>query len=427
MAALFTLLLGIAAILLGYFLYDFSKQNFIRETEAAIDIEIENILAVTSNGNKKEVADYIRKRSLEGKYPVYFYKDKDGRFLAGNVKVMPDNISPIKEGIISFNLSAQKQDYAAKIYTFGDGSSLLVARDITNLITSYQRLKLFSFLIMGFMLLVVVISFFISTFVVTRINKIANTAKEIINTSDLSRRIHIDSNWDDLSYLSNTLNDLLAKIESLMQGIRDVSDNIAHDLRTPITRLRGDLEGLKNKKLSDNDVDKLVREVDNILSVFNSLLRISNIEKGKRHQSLAEVYISEVLKDVIELYEPLAEEKDISIKSEYRDNIVVKGDRDLLFQMFANLFDNAIKFSEKNSQAVISCNNNEVIISDSGIGITKEEKKEVFTRFYRSEKSRNTEGSGLGLSMVKAISDLHHATIRLEDNNPGLKVIISFS
>lgn len=334
-----------------------------------------------------------------------------------------------QEGVISFiiNLNNKKRHLAAKIHTFPEGSNLLVARDVTEIIASYQRIRLFSFVIMGFMLLVVIISFLISTFVVTRINKIANTVKEIMNTADLSRRIAIDSNWDDLSYLANTLNELLLRIESLMQGISDVSDNIAHDLRTPITRLRGELENLKNTKLTDQDIEKLVSEADKILSIFNSLLRISNIEKGKRYQSFLQVNISSVINDVIELYEPLAEERNITITSDINQNQLISGDRDLLFQMFANLLDNAIKFSQQNSHVSIHCNNNQVVIADNGIGIAKEEREKVFERFYRSDKSRNTQGSGLGLSMVKAIASLHKANIKLEDNSPGLKVIISLS
>lgn len=433
MAVLFAALLGLSSVLLGYFLYDFGKQNFIRETEAAIDIEIEHILAVSKDSKAGEIANYISKRSQSGKHPVYLYQDKNGGILAGNIKAVPDNIELIKEGVISFfvDLGDVKHLVAAKIHTFSNGSRLLVARDITDIMQSYDRLKFFSGVIISFMLLVILISFFISTFVVTRINKIANTAKEIMNTGDLSRRIHIDSNWDDLSYLAKTLNELLTRIESLMQGLRDVSDNIAHDLRTPITRLRSELEGLKNKKLSGKDIDKLVLEADNILSIFNSLLRIANIEKGKRKQSFKEVNISHILNDVIELYEPLADDKQIGIKKNLEGVCKISGDSDLLFQMFANLIDNAIKFSDKKGDIIITSKNNygeyKVVIADSGIGIADDEVEHVFDRFYRAQKSRNTSGSGLGLSMVKAVLDLHNAKIKLGDNNPGLKVTLSFS
>lgn len=433
MAVLFTALLGLSSILIGYFLYDFGKQNFIRETEAAIDIEIEHILAVSKDSKASKIAGYISKRSKSGKHPVYLYQDKNGAVLAGNIEAVPDDIKIIKEGVISFlvDLGAFQHLVAAKVHTFNNGSRLLVARDITDIIQSYDRLKFFSVVIISFMLLVILISFFISTFVVTRINKIANTAKEIMNTGDLSRRIEVDSNWDDISYLAKTLNDLLTRIESLMQGLRDVSDNIAHDLRTPITRLRGELEGLKNKKLSGKDIDKLVLEADNILSIFNSLLRIANIEKGKRKQSFKEVDISNILNDVIELYEPLADDKKIGIKKNLEGGCQISGDSDLLFQMFANLIDNAIKFSGKKGDITITSKNNdgeyEVVIADSGIGIEHDEIEKVFDRFYRADKSRNTQGSGLGLSMVKAVSELHNANIKLADNNPGLKVTLSFS
>ena len=433
MAVLFAALLGLSSVLLGYFLYDFGKQNFIRETEAAIDIEIEHIVAVSKDSEAIEIANYISKRSKSGKHPVYLYQDKDGALLTGNIKAVPDNIEIIKEGVISFlvDLGDVQHLVAAKVHTFSNGSRLLVARDITDIMQSYDRLKIFSVVIISFILLVILISFFISTFVVTRINKIANTAKEIMDTGDLSRRIEVDSNWDDISYLAKILNDLLTRIESLMQGLRDVSDNIAHDLRTPITRLRGELEGLKNKKLSGKDIDKLVLEADNILSIFNSLLRIANIEKGKRKKSFKEVCISNILNDVIELYEPLADDKKIGIKKKLGDSYKILGDSDLLFQMFANLIDNAIKFSDQNGNITITSKNHdgeyEVLIADSGIGIENDEFEHVFDRFYRAEKSRSTPGSGLGLSMVKAVANLHNAKISLYENNPGLKVTLSFS
>ena len=432
MAVLFTTLLSLSAILLGYFLYDFGKQNFIRETEAAINSEIEHILAVDNQNDANKIAEYIEQRTKKKHHIVYFYQDKNENTLAGNIQSVPNEVELIKEGVIRFNTKLNSENIlvAAKIHTFADGSSLLVAREITGMMKSYKKLKIFSILIMVFMLVVVLISFFISTFVVTRINKIVSTAKEIMNTKDLSRRVEVDSNWDDLSYLAKTLNDLLTRIESLMQGIRDVSDNIAHDLRTPITRLRGRLEGLKSKRLSDKDINKLISEADNILSMFNSLLRILNIQKGKRYQSFEDVDLSSIIRDVIELYEPLADEKKVVIKSDLDTMSDISGDRDLLFQMFANLLDNAIKFSTKDSDVLVYAIKHDerpiIIISDSGVGIEKDDIEKVFNRFYRADKSRNTSGSGLGLSMVEAILDLHQAKITLDDNAPGLKITISF-
>jgi len=430
MAALFTLLLSLCIILIGYFLNDFGEKSFLRETEAAINNEIENILSIAHDSSDDAIASLISKRSKLKKQPIYYYENLNGTFLAGNIKNIPKKTSLIQEGIIGFEaeIDNEKKKVAAKIHTFSDGSRLLVARDIDDIIKNYEMLNMLSIFIIAFMLIVVLISFLISNFVVSRINKITNTARQIINTGDLSQRISTDSNWDDLSYLSETLNELLAKVESLMQGIRQVSDNIAHDLRTPITRLRGDLEELKDKKLSGKDISKLVDEADRILSIFNSLLRIANVEKSKSTQHLSKTDINTILQDVTELYEPFAQDKNITIKLNIPEKAEITADKDLLFQMFANVIDNAIKFSPSNENVKIDVTKAKgelkISISDNGIGISKKEYERVFDRFYRADKSRNTKGHGLGLSMVKAVVELHKGSISLENNNHGLKVNI---
>ncbi len=432
MAALFTLLLGTAALLLGYFLYDFSRANFIRETEAAIDNEMDHMLALMGGDHQQNLIEHIQERSKKSDYPLYFYRTTDGRKLAGNIERIPANVERIKEGVLQFTIEKnnRKRAVASKIHTFSDGSSLLIARDIHDITRTYERLKLFSILIILFMLIVVLVSFFISVFVVGRINTIANTAQQIMDTGDLSQRISVDTNWDDLSNLAHTLNALLGRVESLMQGIRDVSDSIAHDLRTPLTRLRNQLEAAREKPLDQKAVDALLMEADHLLATFNALLRISNIEKGKRHQAFEEVDLQIVLQDVVELYEPLAEEKQIAIETAYKECPHISGDRDLLFQLFANLLDNAIKFSPEGSPVTITLDqikgNLRITISDRGIGIAEEEKEKVFERFYRSDKSRHTEGSGLGLSLAKAALELHKGTISLSNNTPGLRIEILF-
>jgi signal transduction histidine kinase len=289
---------------------------------------------------------------------------------------------------------------------------------------SYVRFQQLSIVIMALMSLVVLVSFIISTFVVSRINTIATTAREIMDTGDLSRRISIDTNWDDLSNLAQVLNSFLARVESLMEGIREVSNNIAHDLRTPLTHLRNQIEELKSQDVKEGDIDALLSESDHILAIFHSLLRIANIEKSKRHQAFEEVNISSLLQDVIELYEPVAEEKNITLIVPQEDRHTIKGDRHLLFQLFANVLDNAIKFSPRDAEVSINIevdnNGVNILISDHGIGIPASEKEAVFRRFYRADTSRTTEGNGLGLSLVKAIIDLHQGSIILEDNHPGL-------
>ncbi len=429
MALLFTVLLGISAAILGYFLYDFGRQDFIRETEAAIDAEI-SMLTTINPGQPAAVITYINQRTKNDKAVYFRYENETGKKLAGTIDVLPPDIKPLKEGILKFSLAVRggQQILAAKIHTFADGSRIIIARDIHDLIASYLRLKHLSLLVMALLLAVVLVSFGVSHFVVSRINRIANIASMMMATGDLSQRIAIDSKWDDLSNLGQVLNQFLAQIEMLMTGIRQVSNNIAHDLRTPLAGLRSDIEALKGKPVNDQHLEILLAEADRILAVFQALLRITNIEQGKRHQSFTLVNLSTVLADVMELYEPVAEEKQIVLQAMIANNIAVKGDADLLFQLFANLLDNAIKFSLPDAKVLLKAelvaDVVKVTIADSGPGIPASEKELVFRHFYRVDTSRTTAGNGLGLSLVKAIIEQHRGKILLINMYPGLNVQI---
>lgn len=427
-AALFTALLGASAILLGMYLYEFSRQTFIQETEAAIDIEIEHILEVFANKDRQQRIAYIKKRSENSVNPIYFYQDKDNRSLAGNIKVLPSNLKSISEGTLGFklNIGETAREFGAKIHPFSDGSRLLIARDIDQISKRNNTLKWFSILILVLMLSVVFVSFFISTFVVRRINIIGQTAQNIMATGDLSQRISIDSNWDDLSNLAQTLNEMLTRIETLMIGIRDVSDNIAHDLRTPLARLRSQLEAASQKPLQGHEIDTLLKETDELLGIFNALLRISHIEKDSKKFEFQPTSLKTILEDVVELYEPLAEEKALTIKTQFMDLAPIKVSNHLIFQMTANLLDNALKYSPKASEIMLELLSKPdyqlIRITDQGIGIEAGEREKVFDRFYRSDKSRHTEGNGLGLSLVKAALTLHKGEIKFKDNHSGLIV-----
>ena len=430
MALLFTVLLSISAGILGYFLYDFGRQDFMRETEAAIDAEI-SMLSSIDLQHPQSLTSYIQQRTKHDAAVHFRYEDENGRKRAGTIDALPSDVQTIAEGVLRFTIDTPngKQLLAAKIHTFADGSRMMVARDIQQLVASYDRLRHLSVLIMVLMLAVVLVSFAISYFVVTRINRIANTACSITETGDLSQRISIDSGWDDLSNLSQVLNDFLAQIEGLMTGIREVSNNIAHDLRTPLTGLRSDIESLKGKPVTDEQLDALLAEADRILAVFQSLLRITNIEKGKRHHAFARVNLSTVLNDVIELYEPVAEENNITLRHDIHEGLAVKGDADLLFQLFANVLDNAIKFSPPHSEVLVAAQPGKemaiITIEDCGPGIADSEKEQVFRHFYRGDASRATPGNGLGLSLVKAVIEQHRGRIVLEDGTPGLHVRIN--
>ena len=311
------------------------------------------------------------------------------------------------------------------MYAYGQGE--YIGKDRVAITRgTYEAIKTFGVISIVLMSALVIISFLVSFFVVSRINIIGVTAKNIIDTGDLSRRISINTKWDDLSDLAQILNALLERTHNLMVDVRQVSDNIAHDLRTPLTRLANQLEDLREgvDASSQIKVEKIIAEAARIIETFNALLRISNIEKGNRHAKFEKVELDALLADVVELYEPLAEEKNISISKniERREYLC---DRNLIFQALANILDNAIKFTPAGGKINISLDNIGIVIADSGSGIQPSDKTKVFNRFYRAENSRTSEGNGLGLSLVAEVIKLHKAKIIMADNAPGLKVIIT--
>lgn len=437
MALLFTILLGCSSALLGYFVYRFSQQSFIRETEAAIDADLRGLREREAIKGIDSIRETLQWRQADAGGQHYLLLDNTGKKLAGTLESYPHTVTRLAEGLIEFpwHEGDKERLFAAKIHTFADGSRLLVARDILALKATHEQFIWSSALMFVFMALVVGVSFYISTFVVGRINIIAATAQDIMDTGDLSRRILIHSQWDDLSNLAQVLNSLLARVEVLMAGVRQVSDNIAHDLRTPLTRLRNRIEDtlaepdVANNPSATNALHGLMEEADHLLATFAALLRIATLEQGKQTTEFTDVAMHIVLGDVLELYEPLAEKKAITLQAELL-SATLRGDRNLLFQLAANLLDNAIKFSPEGGAISVRCSMQgeqaQLEISDNGIGLAAADKEEIFTRFWRADASRHLPGNGLGLSLVAAVVALHGGTIHLHDNHPGLTVKVVF-
>jgi signal transduction histidine kinase len=249
---------------------------------------------------------------------------------------------------------------------------------------------------------------------------------------DLSQRIPIRGNGDELDQLAGNLNSMIDEIERLMDGIRHVSDNIAHDLRTPLTRLRNRLEQLQ-VDLEDSSpyreqVEQGIAEADQLLATFAALLRIARIEAGGHNSKFETVDLAALVSDAAELYEALAEEKRLHLTTQIDASISLDGDRDLLFQALINLLDNAIKYTPAGGAVSLElkrCGTTaDIVVSDTGSGIAEAERGKVGQRFYRLESSRSTPGSGLGLSLVKAVARLHRAELLLADNAPGLKATL---
>ena len=265
-----------------------------------------------------------------------------------------------------------------------------------------------------------------------RVELINQTSQRIMQ-GNLALRIPDRGTNDDFDQLARNLNEMLDRIVQLMEGIRHISDNIAHDLRTPLTRLRNQLENTLRSVERDEDRHKVagaVAEADQLLATFNALLRIARLEVGSKVSNFSHFNLSELVQDAGELYEALAEDKEQILTINIQENVELTGDRDLLFQTLCNLIDNAIKYTPDGGNIGVNLkSDNKVIrltVADSGIGIPEEERDKVFQRFYRVAKSRSLPGNGLGLSLVLAVMDLHQSKVHLHDNDPGLIVELEF-
>jgi signal transduction histidine kinase len=279
--------------------------------------------------------------------------------------------------------------------------------------------------------------FFVSRRVLKRIDSVTATSRRIM-AGDLSGRLEVTGTGDEFDRLADSLNAMLERIELLLHGLKDVSDNIAHDLKTPLTRLRNRVEAALNGEPSGDGyraaLETTIEESDRLIQTFNALLMIARIEAGSPDGAISAVEIGTVINDVVELYEPLAEERGMTIRVGPVESITLKVSRELLGQALANLIDNAIKYAplpcaQSRPIAVtlsaIRAGHDLVLkVADNGIGIPAGDRERVLHRFVRLEQSRSQPGSGLGLSLAAAVARLHHGTIELGDANPGLQVTL---
>lgn len=422
MALFFTVLLGMSVTVLSYFGFYFNNASYVSITRTILDSDIRNIVA----WEKQDMLEQgLETYSDSGR--IYLLDGADGTRISGNIAGLPRDISVLEEGTILFTSGDQSKLYAARVHTLSGGNVLTFGVDVTEQAKKHRLMSLLAGISIVFLIMVILTSFAISTFVVRRTGEIAKTANAIMETGDLSRRIEIDARWDDIGYMAEILNRLLGRIEKLMQGVREVSNNIAHDLRTPLTRLRNNLEALQNLELLQGNAEarrlceNLTTEAEQLLSTFAALLRIARIEAGREKNQFRDIRLDHIVRDVCELYEPLAHEKGISINTDIAERSV-HGDRDLIFQMLANLLDNAIKYTPQDGTITLNLGNDMYSISDTGPGVPEEEHARIFERFYRTEKSRSLPGTGLGLSLVFAIAQLHGYDIETKNLNPGFMV-----
>jgi signal transduction histidine kinase len=265
-----------------------------------------------------------------------------------------------------------------------------------------------------------------------RIESVSQTSRDIVK-GDLQRRVPVRDSGDEFDHLAVSLNAMLDRIQTLMEELRQVTTDIAHDLRTPLTRLRQRLELAQRPNVDSGTLrtvlDATRHDIDGILEIFSALLRIAQIESGARKAGFKEVNVSDLLRTVLEVYRPALEEKGQLLRETIEDGLTIQGDRELLMQLFANLLENATRHSP--SGAHVACvaqrrsDTVQVSVADNGPGIPEALRGKVLQRFFRLETSRTTLGSGLGLSLAAAVATLHDAKLELSDSSPGLRVTVS--
>ncbi len=441
LAFAYMVLFGFSVLLLLGFIYWSTAAYMSRQADATIAAEITGLSERYDIDGLTGLINVINER-LSRKptgSSIYLLTTTINTPIAGNLNRWPATQAD-KEGWLNFQLENAGRDKneihlaRARSFTLTGGFHLLVGRDIYELEETQRRI--IRALILGFAITLVLGSIggiVLSRRVMKRLEAINTTSREIIN-GDLSRRITLQHSGDEFDSLAGNLNAMLDQIEELMEGVRRVSDSIAHDLRTPLARLRNRLELLRAEQEKTHQdptlAEQAISDADGMLQTFNALLRIARIETLQHREAFKKIDLGTLLHDVIELYEPLAEEKGQSLSLQANTTVYIQGDRDLLFQSMANLLDNAIKYTPPQGRIEITlgkqADSGWIIITDSGPGIPEAERLQVFKRFYRLEKSRTTPGSGLGLSLVAAVARIHGMTLRLEDNQPGLRVRCEF-
>ena len=420
-----------------------STSAYVRSrSDRAIVTEYLSLKSAYERSGRDGLIALIQERIADSSFAdnVYILADPSLVTLAGNLKIWPSTATAA-EGWIEFRAgeplpnAANRPLLRAMLGTFPSRDRLLVGRDISELDGFADQIKtaVISGIVLIF-LLAGVASILVTRRTVGRIESINATSRAIMQ-SGLDQRIPLRGTHDEWDRVAENLNLMLDRIETLMGEVRQVSDNVAHDLRTPLTRMRGRLEkAYHGQRIGADDqalIGDTIADLDAVLRIFSSLTRIAQIETQARKGAFRTVNLVEIAGEVVELYDAAAEQVGTCLTVVGGREALVTGDRDLIFDAIANLVDNAIKHGRAGGQVVVANENIDgkpvISIADDGPGIPTCEYEQVFKRFYRLEHSRYTPGNGLGLSLVAAVAHLHGARIEMLDNSPGLKLKLWFS
>ena len=433
-----------AASLLGYFALN-TRRLITEQITATVNGEVNGLSEQYGQGGLRRLVTVVDVRSRRPGSSLYLVTTPSGEGLAGNVGSLEPGVLDRPGWLETYYHRLESSEGAehralVRVVQLPGGFHLLVGRDLD------ERERLFGIVVNAgqwSLALVIVLGllggFFVSRRVLSRIDAMTGTAQTIM-AGDLSGRLPVAGTGDELDRLADNVNAMLERIEALMRGLKEVSDNIAHDLKTPLTRLRNRCEQALRSASGEASyraaLEATIAESDDLIRTFDALLMIARAESGQARENMTEFDASEIARDVGELYEPVADEKGIALKIDAAAAAPVRGNRELVSQALANLIDNAIKYAGSNgkvngipAEIVVKAGNDgeriTLSVADRGPGIPDADRGRVVERFVRHEQSRSEPGSGLGLSLASAVARLHGGELKLEDNHPGLRTTIA--
>jgi signal transduction histidine kinase len=433
-----------AVFLLGYFAFN-TRRLFNEQITQSVDLDIEALTAQFNAAGIRRLVLVVEARSRRPGSSLYLVTTPTGEGLAGNVGSLPQGVMNTPGWTETVYRRLDESDTSdlhhalVRVQHLPGGFRLLVGRDLE------ERDRLYDVVLDAgkWSAAIVVIlglagGFFVARRVLRRVDAMTDTTRTIMG-GDLSGRLAVAGTGDELDRLAENLNAMLDRIEALMHGLKEVSDNIAHDLKTPLTRLRNRAEEALRMPQGEagyrETLESIIDESDGLIRTFNALLMIARAESGQARDNMMEFDAAEVARGIGELYEPLAEEKGLSLDIDAPAPVPLTGNRELVSQALANLVDNAIKYAAPEAQkngtpsgivVKAAAEGDRVLLSvaDTGPGIPEGDRGRAVERFVRLEKSRSVPGSGLGLSLVAAVARLHGGELRLDDNQPGLRATI---
>jgi signal transduction histidine kinase len=441
LAALYFLVFAASVLGVLLFVYLTSADFVERQTEATLDAEITGLAEQYAQRGLSGLIQIVAARSAgdRGDAMIYLVTDPDGKPLVGNIAAWPAGV-PTHSTWLSFALertiNGRREVHPARgrLFVIPGGYRLLVGRDISDAVAFRSEVRT-TLLWAGSIALGIGLigGTVMSRNLLRRVEQVNRTSERVM-AGNLSDRVPLRGTRDEFDQLAANLNRMLDQIERLMTAMREVTDDVAHDLRTPLSRLRTRLERALVDPSGGTSQGEAIRaaidEADRLLATFNALLRIAELESGAHLDQAAPIDLSEVARSAVELYEPVAEEKGFALSVVAEPGVRMSGDWHLLSQALANLLDNALKYAggglielrvfHENGQAILE-------VADQGPGIPEADRQSVLDRFVRLEPSRTTPGNGLGLSLVRAIARRHDGSVMLADNRPGLRVRLQFT